>query len=159
MKAVSLKEIKTELEHRSKEELLLLCLHLTKFKKENKELLTYLLLESDYEEGFRETIKKEVDELFTTINTASYFYMKKTIRKILRVVKTNIRYSKNKETEVELILYFLEKLKEVKPSIKHSIVLKNLYFRELVATEKKMLKLHEDLQYEYQIELQKLKTL
>lgn len=159
MKAVSLKEIKTELEHRSKEELLLLCLHLTKFKKENKELLTYLLLESDYEEGFRETIKKEVDELFTTINTASYFYMKKTIRKILRVVKTNIRYSKNKETEVELILYFLEKLKEVKPSIKHSIVLKNLYFRELVATEKKMLKLHEDLQYEYQIELQKLKIL
>ena len=159
MKAVSLKEIKTELEHRSKEELLLLCLHLTKFKKENKELLTYLLLESDYEEGFRETIKVVVDELFLDINTTSYFYMKKTIRKILRVVKTNIRYSKNKETEVELILYFLEKLKEVRPSIKHSIVLKNLYLRELLSTEKKVLKLHEDLQYEYKSELQKLKIL
>lgn len=157
MKAVSLKEIKTELQYRSRDELLQLCLHLSKFKKENKELLTYLLVEVDYEEGFRETIKEEVDELFTTINTASYFYMKKTIRKILRHVKTNIRYSKNKETEVELIIYFCEKLKEVSPSIKNSIVLKNLYLRELVAIEKKILGLHEDLQYEYKEALESLK--
>lgn len=157
MKAVSLKEIKTELQYRSRDELLQLCLHLSKFKKENKELLTYLLVEADYEEGFRETIKEEVDELFTTINTASYFYMKKTIRKILRHVKTNIRYSKNKETEVELIIYFCEKLKEVSPSIKNSIVLKNLYLRELVAIEKKILGLHEDLQYEYKEALESLK--
>lgn len=157
MKAVSLKEIKTELQHRSKEELLQLCLHLTKFKKENKELLTYLLIESDYEEGYRDTVKAEVDELFLTINTASYFYMKKTIRKILRIVKTNIRYSKNKETEVELLLYFLSKLKEVRPSIKYSIVLKNLYVRELLAIEKKVLKLHEDLQYDYEQTIADLK--
>jgi hypothetical protein len=90
MKAASLKELKTELQHRSKDELLQLCLHLMKFKKENKELLTYLLLEADYEEGYRDTVKAEVDELFLTINTASYFYMKKTIRKILRIVLKRI---------------------------------------------------------------------
>jgi len=36
-------------------------------------------------------------------------------------------------------------------------VLKNLYEREIAAIEKKMLVLHEDLQYDYQQELEKLK--
>lgn len=149
MKAATLKELKTELNDCSQKELVDLCLHLLKFKKENKELLTYLLLKSSNEEDYIETVKIEVDELFTTINTDSYFYMKKTIRKILRYVKTNIRYSKKKETEVELILYFLQKLKAVRPNIKNSIVLKNLYLRELTAIQKKINLLHEDLQYDY----------
>ena len=45
MKAASLKEIKTELDQRSTQELLELCLRLSKFKKENKEsysLIYYL---------------------------------------------------------------------------------------------------------------------
>lgn len=149
MKAATLKELKTELNDCSQKELVDLCLHLLKFKKENKELLTYLLLKSSNEEDYIETVKIEVDELFTTINTDSYFYMKKTIRKILRYVKTNIRYSKKKETEIELILYFLQKLKAVRPNIKNSIVLKNLYLRELTAIQKKINLLHEDLQYDY----------
>ena len=44
MKAVTVKKIKDELSHRSANDLMELCLHLSKFKKENKELLTYLLL-------------------------------------------------------------------------------------------------------------------
>ena len=44
MKAVTVKEIKTELSHRSHDEILKLCLELSKFKKENKELLTYLVI-------------------------------------------------------------------------------------------------------------------
>ena len=149
MKAATLKELKTELSHVSHEELLKLCLHLAKFKKENKELLTYLLIESESEEGYIETVKEEVDSLFETINTTSYFYMKKTIRKILRTIKTNIRYSKKKTTEIELILYFCEKLKAVRPSVQYSQVLKNLYERELISLEKKIKLVHEDLQFEY----------
>ena len=149
MKAATLKELKTELSHVSHEKLLKLCLHLAKFKKENKELLTYLLLESESEDGYIETVKEEVDDLFETINTKSYFYMKKTIRKILRTIKTNIRYSKKKTTEIELILYFCEKLKAVRPSVQYSQVLKNLYERELVSLEKKIKLVHEDLQFEY----------
>lgn len=156
MKAASLREIKSELSHNNKEELLELCLRLAKFKKENKELLTYLLFEANKEEGFVETVKEEVDELFSHINTHSYFYMKKTIRKVLRVIKTNIRYSKNKETEVELLLYFCYKLKKLRPSIKYSTLLKNLYNREIVSIKKKIGALHEDLQYEYNLELENL---
>ncbi len=157
MKAASLKELKSELVHCSQAELLQLCLQLAKFKKENKELLTYLLLEASNEEGYIETVQEEVDELFEEINTKSYFYMKKTIRKILRIVKTNIRYSKRKETEVELLLYFCTKLKAVRPSIKHSIVLNNLYERELTSIQKKISVLHEDLQYDYNTVLNDLK--
>ena len=156
MKAATLKELKTELSHVSHEELLALVLRLAKFKKENKELLTYLLLESESEEGYIETVKEEVDALFKTINTKSYFYMKKTIRKILRTIKTNIRYSKKKETEIELLLYFCEELKKVRPSIKYSLVLKNLYERELLSIRKKVNLMHEDLQYEYKEALLKL---
>ena len=47
MKASSINEIKKELEQRSNTELLSFCLRLAKFKKENKELLTFLLFEAD----------------------------------------------------------------------------------------------------------------
>lgn len=156
MKAASLKELKSELSHATQDELLQICLHLAKFKKENKELLTYLLLEAENEEGYIETVQAEMDALFETINTSSYFYMKKTIRKILRMVKTNIRYSKKKPTEIELLLYFCESLKNVKPSIRHSLVLKNLYNRELLSLEKKIKVVHEDLQFEYKQQLKEL---
>ena len=44
MKAVSVKELSQELLNRSPKELRDLCLRLSRFKKENKELLTYLLV-------------------------------------------------------------------------------------------------------------------
>lgn len=156
MKAASLKEIKTELNHRSTQELLELCLRLSKFKKENKELLTYLLFESADEEAFTQSIKDKVDTEFETINTKTFFYIKKSIRKILRELKKFIRYSQNKETEVELLLYFCHKLKTFTPSIKRNTTLTNLYNRQIDYIEKKVASLHEDLQYDYNLELEEL---
>jgi hypothetical protein len=69
------------------------------------------------------------------------------------MLKTNIRYSKKKETEIELLLYFCLKLTEIRPSIKNSTVLKNIYLREKTAIQKKLLVLHEDLQYDYNLQL------
>lgn len=158
MKAVTVKELKTELSHYSQKELIELCLRLSKFKKENKELLTYLLFESSNEEGYISRLKLEIDEQFALINTKTYYFMKKSVRKILRNIKTAIRYSKNKETEIELLLYFCKRLKDFKPSINKNTVLKNLFNREIASIEKKMLLLHEDLQYDYGMELKKLKS-
>ena len=59
MKAATITEIKKELKFKSSEELALLCLRLSRFKKENKELLTYLLFESEDEEAFIKGIKEE----------------------------------------------------------------------------------------------------
>ena len=124
-------------------------MQLSKFKKENKELLTYLLFESHNEEEYVESIKEEINELFEKVNTKSYFYIRKSVRKILTSTKKFIRYSKKKETEVALLLHFCIKLKEFKPSIKRSPRLQNTYERQLILVRKAIDKLHEDLQYDY----------
>ena len=114
MKAAGVKAIKDELKMRSREDLMELCLNLSKFKKENKELLTYLLFESENEEKFIDNVKLEIDEQFDLINTKTYYFIKKSVRKILRMIKKYIRYSKITETEVTLLIYFCEKLKNLK---------------------------------------------
>jgi len=156
MKAVSVKEIKTALNHCSHDEVIELCLRLSKFKKENKELLTYLLFESENEENFINSVKLEIDEQFELINTKTYYFIKKSVRKILRNIKKYIRYSKLPETEISLLLYFCFKLKNFKPSIHRNTVLLNIYERELATTKKKVILLHEDLQYDYGLEIEKL---
>lgn len=156
MKAVTVKKIKDELSHRSANDLMELCLHLSKFKKENKELLTYLLFESHNEEAYIESVKEQIDDLFAQINTKSYFYIRKSVRKILTLTKKFIRYSKKKETEVELLLYFCIKLKDFKPSISRSPRLTNTFERQILLIKKAIISLHEDLQYDYQLELNEL---
>lgn len=158
MKTATVAQLKKELQYRSPEEVAQLCLRLARFKKENKELLTYLLFESENEEGYMEAVKQEVDEMFSEINVNSFFYIKKSVRKILRNIKKYIRYSGDKATEIELLLYFCEKLKDFRPSIHRNTVLLNLYNRQLEYVEKKIPLLHEDLQYDYGLILQQLKN-
>ena len=156
MKAATIVTIKKELQHLSKEDLLQLCLRLGRFKKENKELLTYLLFQAHDEESYIESIKETLDEFFKVMNTDSYFYMKKTIRKILRQIKTFSRYSITKTTEVELLIYFCQRLNELKPNIHRNRTLDNLYQRQIISIEKKITEFHEDLQYDYRLQLEEL---
>ena len=156
MKAATVSQLKKELLYRNPDELLELCLRLSKFKKENKELLTYLLFEADDEAGYIAIVNAEVDLWFSEINTTSYYYIKKSVRKILRNLKKYIRYSGKKETEVELLLHFCQKLKQLTPPIQKNTVLTNLYQRQLVYIQKKIALLHVDLQYDYGLLLQKL---
>lgn len=156
MKAESVVTIRKELNHRSHDDIMQLCLRLARFKKENKELLTYLLFESDDEDEYIMGIKNEIDEQFESINRDSYFYIKKSVRKILRSIKKYARYSLKKETEVELLLYFCKKLIDFKPSIKRNVTLTNILNRQLTLAKKITNTLHEDLQYDYN---QKLKEL
>ena len=156
MKTASIKELKDELSHKSANELKELCLHLSRFKKENKELLTYLLFEAHNEEAYIESIKSEIDHQFDEINTKSYFYIRKSVRKILSQTKKYIRYSKKKETEAELLLYFCEKLKSLSPSYQRSQRLQSIFDTQIRMATKAIDKLHEDLQYDYKLELENL---
>ncbi len=156
MKAVTAKEIKQELNNRSQKELLDLCLRLSRFKKENKELLTYLLFESSDEEYYIKSVKQEIDLQFEKVNKKSAYFIRKSIRTVLKNTKKYIRYSQKKETEVELLLYFCEKMKNFKPSIHHNKRIENIYYRLIESIEKKILFLHEDLQFDYKNELDDL---
>ena len=95
MKASSIAQIKKELQFNDKEELIEIVLRLGKYKVENKELLSYLLFDSHDEEGYVDKIKEYIDFQFEVINRENYYYIKKSIRKILRTTKRFIKYSKN----------------------------------------------------------------
>ncbi|MCB0804133.1 MAG: hypothetical protein KDB74_13630 [Flavobacteriales bacterium] len=156
MKAASIREIKLELANLGQTELIELLLTLSKFKKDNKELLSYLLYEAADEALYIQNIKVEVDSLFTEINLSNYYFMKKTVRKILRQLKKYIRYSQNKATEAELLLYFCTKLKALNPPINENTVLSNLFIRQKQLAEKAIGTLHEDLQYDFNETLENL---
>lgn len=155
MKTSTISQLKKELHHCSNSELLELCLRLAKFKKENKELLSYLLFESHDENGYIENVKRDLDVQLEAINTKNYYWMRKSIRKILKNLKKHIRYSLKNETEVELLLYFCVQLKTMSPSIKNDKTLHNLFKRQVDFIKKSIETLHEDLQYDFQKELER----
>jgi hypothetical protein len=153
MKAATLAEIKKELKHKTEEELLSYCLGMARFKKENKELLTYLLFEASDEEGYIQSVKDEIDFQFSDINNQNYYWMKKTTRKVLKLTRKYIRYSKKKTTEVELLIYFCQKMLALNPSIRKNLVLNNMHERLVISIRKTVAKMEEDLQYDYNIQI------
>jgi len=156
MKAVTVKEISQELLNLSPKELRDLCLRLARFKKENKELMTYLLFESSDESLYVESVKKEIDLEFDQVNKKSYYFIKKGLRRILLNTRKYIRYSRNRKTEIDLLIYYCSKLKKFTPSINRNAALRNLYLRQVAAIREKLGSLHEDLQYDYGLELEAL---
>lgn len=156
MKAATIKSLKDELSHKTSEELKELCLQLARFKVENKELLTYLLFKAHNEEQYIENCKSFIDALFDEIDTKNAYYVRKKIRKILSSCKKLIRFSKKKETEAEVLLHFCKKLKNYNPFYKRSTRLQNIFQTQLRMAKNAILKLHEDLQYDYQLELDNL---
>jgi hypothetical protein len=55
-----------------------------------------------------------------------------------------------------LLMYFCTKLKDFKPSISRSQRLQNVFDSQVRMIKKAIEKLHEDLQYDYQLELDNL---
>ena len=156
MKAATVIQLRKELETLDEYYLRELCLRLARFKIENKELLTYLLFESEDEAFYVDGIKEQVDKLFEEINKKSYFYIKKSVRKILRLLKKYARYSNSKETEVELLIYYCYKLKTLNPSISNNLTLTKIFLKQIENIEKKIIKLHEDLQFDFRERLKQL---
>ena len=155
MKAATIHEIKQELTTIKPAALIELCQRLGKFKKENKELLTYLLFEAHDEQGYITGIKKEIDEEFSTINQSHLYFAKKSLRKIVRIINKYCRYSAIKETEIELRLHFCNTLKDSGIPIEQNTVINNLFLGQLKKIHSVLATLHEDLQYDYLKELQR----
>jgi len=156
MKAFSIKELNQELLNLTPRELRELCLRLSRFKKENKELLTYLLFESSDEAQYVESVKEEIGLKFKEVNRKSYYFIKKGLRRILMNTRKYIRYSQNKKTEVDLLIWYCKRLQKFTPSINKNTALRNLYARQVAEIKEKLTSLHEDLQFDYEPELKAL---
>ena len=120
--------------------------------------MTYILFESSDELLYVESVKKEIDLQIEEINRKSFYFIKKGLRRILLNTRKYIRYSQNKKTEVDLLIYFCQKLKKFSPSIRKNKALISLYDRQVEGIIEKVAALHEDLQYDYEPELESLKS-
>jgi len=156
MKAATINELKQELLNTSPQKVMELCLRLARFKKENKELLTYLLFEAHDTTAYIKNVKDEMDIHFAEINKTNVYFVKKTLRKILRIANKYARYSGLAQVEIEVLLYFCICMKALNIPISKNPVLTNIYNNQLKKITKAVGALHEDLQYDYQREINKL---
>ena len=155
MTTASLSELRRALKNVPLGDLPDLCVRLARYKKENKELLSYLLFEADDEPEYIRNVKTEIDVHFREISKATAYLTKKGLRKALAFTNQRIRYSGQKRTETELLIYFCKKFrKEIQ--FRNNIMIKNLYLRQIQRIKKSLVSLHEDLQFDFGEELKLL---
>lgn len=152
MKAESIAVLKKALLRLEHGELLETCVRLIRFKKENKELLTYLLFLSDDEPSFVAYLCEEIDEAFLLRPDMH----KKTLRKLIRWMDKCVRISGVKETEVQVRIHFCRALNESETHYRRSRVMTNMYIGQIKKATRAIEKFHEDVKREYEHELHEL---
>lgn len=148
MKSASSNEIKAALHNLSPKEIIQICLRISKYKRENKELLSYLLYEADNEQQYIDNIKTEIDAYFNNLVVLNFSNMLKKLRKVVRLANKYIKFSGSKNVEVAVLIHICYHLL---PFTKQnsSTALLNLYNRQIIKIDKALSKLEEDLQYDY----------
>lgn len=158
MQVASINEMKKALQEKSPKELVEFCLELAKFKKENKEMLNYLLFASTDEHEFLEDAKNEISIIMSDMSYSHFYTAKKVMRKALKITRQYIKYSKDKITEIELVLHFCQELTNSPYDIGHHPIFYGQLDRLLKQIEKKLEKMHEDILADYISTIEELKT-
>ena len=157
MKASSISELKKELNELPSKQLMELCLHLAKYKKDNKEFLDYLLFQAHDKESFIRSVKQEIDEHFMELKFQSnLYYVKKSLRKLLRIITKYCKYISDKALSADLHIYFCQKMKSSGIPYHKSQLLINMYEQQLKKIKTLIQTLHEDLQQDYLNDLEKI---
>lgn len=156
MQTASIQQIRQELAHQDSGVLIDLCLRLSRFKKENKELLTYLLFEASDNDAYIAGIKQEMDEAFDTMNANNAYFVKKTLRKILRSTTKFIQYSNSEWVKIELLIHYCQRMLQMEEGFHRNQVIANLYWNQRKKISKAIGSLHEDLQYDFNRKLDML---
>jgi hypothetical protein len=143
-----LQHIKKELQHLPNEQIVELCLRLARHKKENKELLAYLLFEAYDEPAFIEKVKAEAGFMFSQLPTQNYFAAK-ALRKILRLLSKYTKFMASKGAEIELLINFCNNYLQYADRRTSHKPLRLIFSRQLEKTRTLIAKLHEDLQFDY----------
>ena len=150
METASLSEIKKEIKVLSPQQMQEILLRLAKYKKENKELLSYLLFDAFNQQAFIQNVKEEIDDQFKNLNRSSFYLAKKTLRKVLRTTKKYIRFSGSKEVEIELLIYFCLKMRKSGLRMNSSRIVMNMYLNQVRRIKQVLLMLHEDIRMDYE---------
>jgi hypothetical protein len=148
MKPAAIGAIKKELAFLPGKDLQELCLQLIQYQKNNKELATYFLFYKHNEAGFKADLKAWLDVAFEEIFN-NYYVLLKDIKKISKLLILRLKCSSNKQTETELLLYFLEKTQLKLGKYNQYKAVESLYVSHVKKAVRAMHKLHEDLQSMY----------
>ncbi|MEO6819246.1 MAG: hypothetical protein ABI204_05925 [Ginsengibacter sp.] len=143
-------DIKKELENKSRQEILEYCLRLGKFKKENKEFLSFLLFEAEDINAYIEKVNGETTNFFGEINLSNVYFIKKSIRKIVRNMNKHIRFTASAQTEAEILIHFCNCFERNSLHQKKSRQLENIFISQVKKAEVALSSLHPDLQYDLQ---------
>ena len=153
MRSESISTLKKEIESLPPELLVQYCIRMAKYKTENKDLLNYLIFQAYDQQTFINEVKAEIDLQFKALNGSNLYLAKKTVRKVLKTTHKYIKFSGNKQTELDLLIHFCKKLKASGLPLYHGKVLGNLYMRQVERIVKVLNTLHEDLQLDYAADL------
>lgn len=156
MKVISIQTIKKELTTRPPAEVLELCVRLAKFKKDNKELLGYLLFEAHDLQTYIDEVKQDTSRLFSELHPTNLFLVKKSLRKILRLLNKYTRYTGSKQAEIALRIHFCKSLRTSGVHWQKSAAISKIYTQQLNNIYELLDSLHEDLKYDYLKEVQAL---
>lgn len=157
MKSPSLIDLKKELQLLPAKDLVDICVSLAKYKKDNKDFLGYLLVDSYDRAGFVKEIKLEIDEQFSALKSQSnLYYVKKSLRKLLRAIVKYTKYINDKATAADLYIYFCKKMRESGIPFRKNQLLVNLYEQQLKRIRVLVDAIHEDLRADYQKELEEI---
>lgn len=148
MKPEKLNVIKKELASLNQQELIEICLRMAKYKKDNKELLNYLLFNADDPQRYIDQVKEHLSPEFDTMPRTSY-QSTKALRKILRLIGRYSKYTANKEVEIELLLWFSQSYLTKVELKTHHRPLQTILIRQFEKIRTILPKLHEDLQFDY----------
>lgn len=157
MKTSTISELKKELHELPQKQLVELCLHLAKYKKDNKEFLDYLLFQAHDKQSFITAVKSEIDEHFDELKSQpNLYYVKKSLRKLLRIITKYCKYISDKALAADLHIYFCQKMKASGIPYYKSQLLINMYEQQLKKINTLVNSLHEDLQQDYLNEIEKI---
>lgn len=148
MRVEKLNDIKKELRQLNAEALTEICLRIAKYKKENKELLSYLLYDADKPLNYAEEVKSTLLLSFQNLNKSSYTSTKE-LRKIVRILAKHTKYTGSKEVELELLIWFCNNFLEYADFRSSHKPLISIFNRQLEKIKRILPKLHEDLQFDY----------
>ena len=155
MKPEKLSDLKKTLVKLSSIELTEICLRLAKYKKENKELLSYLLFDADDPLKYAEEVKNFLIIEFESMQK-HYYYSTKSLRKIIRLMNRYAKYTGSKQVEIELSIWFCTNFLNYIDLRRSHKPLQAILQRQFDKIVKLLDKLHEDLQFDYQKEFEEL---
>lgn len=149
MATIKLQTQKKEIAKLDNKHLAEICIRLAKHKTENKELLNYLLFFSYDNELYIEDLKQDIAIVFNHLPIGEYASTVQLKKLILRLNK-HLKFVADKSREAEIITNFCHTFMEHINIRSHYSPLIQVLYRQFSKLNKVILKLDEDLQFDYQ---------